>query len=92
MLLALTQTTFAQQKLGVFDNHEDIGNPSVKGSATYNPTTQEYTMASQSVNVWAKTDQFHFLWKKIKGDFIISASLLLYCSEVRSTPCTQASA
>ena len=74
-LLILTQTSFAQQKIGAFDNHEDIGTPSVKGSATYNAETQEYTVESQSINIWAKSDQFHFLWKKIKGDFIISATV-----------------
>lgn len=65
----------AQNKIGIFDNNEDIGSPAVKGSSSYNSGTQEYTMESQSVNMWAKTDQFHFLWKKIKGDFIISATV-----------------
>ena len=66
---------FAQNPLGIFDNHEDVGNPTTKGSASYNPETQEYTMESESINMWAKADQFHFLWKKIKGDFIISATV-----------------
>ena len=65
----------AQDKLGVFDHHEDVGNPSMKGSATYNTETQQYTVESAGINMWDKADQFHFLWKKIKGDFIISASI-----------------
>ena len=66
---------FSQNPLGIFDNHEDVGNPMIKGSASYNSDTQEYTMESQSTNMWAKTDQFHFLWKRIKGDFILSATV-----------------
>jgi TolB protein len=66
---------FAQNPLGIFDNHEDIGNPTIHGSARYNAETQEYTMESQSINMWAKADQFHFLWKKIKGDFTLSATV-----------------
>lgn len=65
----------AQDKIGVFDHHEDVGNPSIKGSASYNPDTQEYTVESAGINMWDKADQFHFLWKKIKGDFIISATV-----------------
>jgi TolB protein len=74
-LLSCYQLATAQQKLGIFDDHNDVGNPKISGTASYNAETQEYTMESQSVNMWAKTDQFHFLWKKIKGDFIMSATV-----------------
>mgnify|MGYP001766164382 CR=1 FL=1 len=74
-LCIFTFNLIAQDKLGVFDHHEDVGNPSIKGSATYNPETQQYTMESAGINMWDKADQFHFLWKKIKGDFIITASI-----------------
>jgi TolB protein len=66
---------YAQHKTGAFDGNEDIGNPSIKGTATYNSITQEYNMECGGKNMWAKDDQFHFLWKKIKGDFIISATV-----------------
>ncbi|MEJ7587173.1 MAG: biopolymer transporter TolR, partial [Ferruginibacter sp.] len=61
--------------MGVFEHHEDVGNPVKSGSAAYNPQTQEYTMEGAGENMWANLDQFHFLWKKIKGDFIITASI-----------------
>ena len=66
---------WTQNPLGVFENHEDVGNPTIKGSATYDANTQTYTMESAGINMWAKADQFHFLWKRIKGDFIISATV-----------------
>lgn len=65
----------AQQKTGLFDQHGDIGNPILKGSVVYNAETQEYTMSCGGKNMWANNDQFHFLWKKIKGDFMISATV-----------------
>jgi TolB protein len=67
--------SFAQQKTGQFDGNEDVGNPKLKGSASYNAETQEYTLACGGKNMWANDDQFHFLWKKIKGDFMISATV-----------------
>lgn len=75
-LIGLQYAPGAQQKnLGVFDDHGDVGNPLRKGSVIYNPETQEYTMEGAGVNMWTNIDQFHFLWKKIKGDFIITATI-----------------
>ena len=67
--------TIAAQSIGQFEKHEDIGNPKIAGSAAYNAATQEYTTSSAGQNIWASKDQFHFLWKKIKGDFIITATV-----------------
>ena len=74
LLFCLT-SLIAQQKTGMFDGNEDVGNPAKKGSATYNAETQEYTMSCGGKNMWANDDQFRFLWKKIKGDFMISATV-----------------
>ena len=65
----------AQQKTGMFDGNEDVGNPVKKGTATYNAESQQYTMSCGGKNMWANDDQFRFLWKKIKGDFMISATV-----------------
>jgi Tol biopolymer transport system component len=70
------QPAIAQQNpIGVFDGHMDVGNPVKQGAAAYNPETQEYTMEGAGINMWTNIDQFHFLWKKIKGDFIITATI-----------------
>jgi TolB protein len=63
------------QSLGLFDHHEDIGNPKLKGSGAYNKEDQTYTLSSAGKNMWTNADQFHFAWKKIKGDFIIKATI-----------------
>ncbi|MDB5211405.1 MAG: hypothetical protein JWQ30_2232 [Sediminibacterium sp.] len=76
LLLTPSPILFAQmQPLGVFDHHEDIGSPKSKGSGSYNKDDQSYTLSSTSKNMWTNADQFHFAWKKIKGDFIIKATV-----------------
>lgn len=59
--------------LGQFDGHGDIGVPKVAGAATYNAATQEYSVSAGGFNMWGQRDEFQFLWKPLKGDFILQA-------------------
>lgn len=77
-VLLLLQSHFLSAQLnpvGVFEHHQDVGNPVIKGSVIYDPVSQTYTLSGAGENIWATADQFHFLWKKIKGDFIIRATI-----------------
>jgi TolB protein len=60
-------------KLGEFDGHADVGSPKIAGSAAYNPVSQEYAVSAAGANMWAQRDEFHFVWKRISGDFILQA-------------------
>nr|WP_223808807.1 biopolymer transporter TolR [Rufibacter hautae] len=63
---------FAQVKpVGVFDSSKDIGSVLKPGSASYNPKTQEYTIAGSGYNIWFDKDEFHYLYKRMSGDFIL---------------------
>jgi Tol biopolymer transport system component len=64
---------FAQHPLGVFDNHEDIGNPKLAGSANYDESSQSYELSGAGSNIWFNRDEFHFLYKKLRGDFCLTA-------------------
>lgn len=76
LFLLYSCSLFGQLKpVGVFDHHEDIGKPQLKGDVVYNAEDQTYLLSGGGENMWADKDQFHFAWKKIKGDFIISASI-----------------
>src|SRR5476651_553617 len=80
LLIVLSVFSFyranAQSKpLGMFDGQDDIGTVSPKGTATYNAETQQYTLSGSGANIWSKHDDFHFLWKKMKGDFILRANV-----------------
>lgn len=73
-LMIFSGVAFSQEKaLGVFDGHGDIGKDVKPGSAFYNAKTQEYEMSGSGYNIWFDHDEFHFLWKKMKGDFIVYA-------------------
>lgn len=69
---SLFQTNLmSQNPLGQFDGHGDIGDPKLAGSASYDAATQDYTLTAGGTNMWFGRDQFHFVWKKLKGDFIL---------------------
>src|SRR5258708_6382987 len=63
----------AQHQVGIFENSVDIGNPKVAGSASYDGSTQSYSIKGGGSNIWFNRDEFHFVYKKIKGDFILTA-------------------
>src|SRR5688572_4842201 len=63
------------EPVGIFEHHQDVGDPKLKGSVVYDKENQTYTVSGAGKNMWATEDQFHFLWKKIKGDFMIRATI-----------------
>ena len=64
---------FSQEpSLGGFAGQTDVGNPSKPGSAAYDPESQEYTINGAGTNMWLGHDEFHFLWKRMKGNFILT--------------------
>jgi TolB protein len=71
----LFTTNMAQNKsVGIFENSVDIGNPKNAGSAVFNISDQSYSIKGSGYNIWFARDEFHFLYNKIKGDFILTAN------------------
>ena len=64
----------AAQGPGVFTNSEDIGAPPLKGSAEFDAATGQYKITGTGADIWAKADQFHYVWKEMSGDFTVAAS------------------
>lgn len=62
---------------GDFGLHADIGNPKVKGSTTYNASDQSYEIKGGGYNVWFNRDEFHYAYRKISGDFMLTANVKL---------------
>ncbi|HXJ55393.1 MAG TPA: biopolymer transporter TolR [Verrucomicrobiae bacterium] len=73
LFLTPTRSFAVDTALGEFDSHLDIGGPRLAGMATYNAVSQEYAVAASGLNMWASRDEFHFLRKRIQGDFILQA-------------------
>jgi Tol biopolymer transport system component len=61
-----------QNPIGIFEDHTDVGTDVKPGSATYIPETGQYVISGAGYNVWADHDEFQYVWKKMKGDFILS--------------------
>jgi Tol biopolymer transport system component len=64
-------------RIGEFDGHGDIGGPKLAGTAAYNPVSQDYAMSAGGTNMWAQRDEFHFVWRKMTGDFILQTRVEL---------------
>ncbi len=61
----------SQENVGIFDGHGDVGTGVKPGSATFIPATGQYVISGAGYNVWADHDEFQYVWKKMKGDFIL---------------------
>ena len=67
-----TTTVGAQGILGAFDSQADVGRTRRPGSTAYDPQRQEYLIAGSGQNMWGEHDDFHFVWKRMTGNFILS--------------------
>jgi TolB protein len=65
--LALAQT-------GIFQYQKDIGSPKLTGSANYHADDQIYTLRGAGYNIWFDRDEFHYLYNRIAGNFILTAN------------------
>jgi len=73
MTLASTATlSGAQSAVGIFDAQSDVGRTRHPGSASYNAERQSYAIAGSGQNMWGERDDFHFVWKRMTGNFILS--------------------
>jgi tricorn protease-like protein len=69
--LALSATKANAQGPGIFDGQTDVGTVKHPGGGVYDAKLQQYTLTGSGQNIWATHDDFHFVWKKMKGDFIL---------------------
>src|SRR6266542_1682777 len=84
LALALSAAAAPDRPVGQFEGHGDIGSPRLSGSAAYNAVSQEYTLTSAGLNMWAARDEFHFVWKRMTGDFILRSEERRVGKECRS--------
>ncbi|HEV3201000.1 MAG TPA: hypothetical protein VGZ73_24025 [Bryobacteraceae bacterium] len=75
-LCLLSTSAFAQGgNLGVFTNSGDVGGPAIKGSAEFNPSNGQYRITGSGANIWAKQDQFQYVWREMTGNFTVMATM-----------------
>jgi Tol biopolymer transport system component len=61
--------------LGIFSNQADIGKVARSGAAQFDPAKNDYIVSGGGENIWFTNDAFHFVWKKMSGDFTLSADI-----------------
>ena len=77
---------FAQSnKIGEFDAATDIGKPRLAGSSMYDAASQAYYMKGAGYNIWFNRDEFHYLYSRIGGDFLLTADFA-FTSETGGDP------
>ncbi|PJJ79102.1 TolB family protein [Mucilaginibacter auburnensis] len=72
-LLCCTESGLLAQSIGIFEGQSRIG--ATTGKAVYEEQSQNYTLTSAGGNASVEDDPAYFLWRKIKGDFIITANV-----------------
>lgn len=76
LLFCFAASLLAQgQGIGLFESQSDIGENPKAGSASFDASTGEYRITGGGDNIWDKTDAFHYVWKRISGDFTITADV-----------------
>jgi regulation of enolase protein 1 (concanavalin A-like superfamily) len=76
LICLLSASAFSQSgKLGVFTNSGDVGGPAIKGSTTFDAGRGEYRITGSGENMWAKQDQFQYVWREMSGNFTVTATL-----------------
>jgi hypothetical protein len=70
-VFTLQDRAVARGAVGDFDGHGDVGAPKIRGSAAYNPLSQDYALAAAGANMWTERDEFQFVSRPLSGDFIL---------------------
>lgn len=60
--------------VGQFQHQTDVGDPALQGSSSFDPATQTYTLKGSGYNIWFERDEFHYLYNRLEGDFILTAN------------------
>ena len=74
VLAGISPRAWAQSSaIGAFEGHGDVGKVSRAGSVSYDSRRDEYVIAGSGQNMWGDHDDFHIAWKRLSGNFILTA-------------------
>lgn len=71
----LPRTKEAALRIGIFENHSDVGTVLHHGAVEFDAGKQSYTVAGSGENIWLTKDAFHYVWKKAEGDLTLAADV-----------------
>jgi TolB protein len=73
IIVLLACNRVGAQVIGLFEAGTDVGAVAQAGASSYDSITQHYSLSGSGKNIWGAADEFHFLWKRMKGNFILHA-------------------
>jgi len=73
--LGLAVVAAQTNDLGIFTNEGSVGVTPPGCKAQYDSAKGEYTITGGGANMWAATDAFYFVWKKVSGDISLTADI-----------------
>ena len=59
----------------VFESHGDLGVTPKAGAFEYDAAKAEYRVTGGGANIWGTEDAMHFVWKRLSGDFTLTADI-----------------
>jgi regulation of enolase protein 1 (concanavalin A-like superfamily) len=76
LVCLLSVSAFAQRgNLGLFTNSGDVGGPAIQGSSAFDAASGQYRITGSGANMWARQDQFQYVWREIAGNFTVTATM-----------------
>ncbi len=60
-------------RIGLFEDHGDIGGVGVPGDVSL--AGGRYRVTGSGHNMWFGTDEFHFVWTRVSGDVVLAATI-----------------
>jgi hypothetical protein len=61
--------------VGIFEARANVGAATLPGSVEFDVAKGEYTVTGGGANLWGKVDGFYYLWKRVSGDFTLTADI-----------------
>lgn len=80
VLILVVPAAGQQSSIGIFDGNSDVGAVVHGGGVEYDKATKAYTVTGSGENIWASPDAFQFVWKKVSGDFALTANVSILTS------------
>lgn len=56
---------------GIFEASADVGPVLHAGKTEYDSAGQSYKLSGSGANIWFRKDEFHYAYKRLKGNFIL---------------------
>jgi TolB protein len=60
---------------GEFEGSTDVGKIELPGSAEFDKTTHAYRITGSGANIWGNSDAFHYAWRKVSGDLVMTTEI-----------------